>query len=159
MITRRVFVGLSAAFAVVVAATTPALAETTFERIKATGKMVVGTEAAYPPFEFIQDGQIVGFGRDLLDEIAKAWGVEVEQLDLPFQGILPGLLAGKFDFVATSNARHATPTRWPSPTAPPMRSRRRAMPTSRRSTIWPARSWPRSSPRRSIRWPRRWTSS
>ncbi|WP_374398146.1 transporter substrate-binding domain-containing protein [Tabrizicola sp.] len=102
MITRRVFVGLSAAFAVVVAATTPALAETTFERIKATGKMVVGTEAAYPPFEFIQDGQIVGFGRDLLDEIAKAWGVEVEQLDLPFQGILPGLLAGKFDFVATS---------------------------------------------------------
>ena len=29
-------------------------------------------------------------------------GVELNQLDLPWQGILPGVLAGKFDFVATS---------------------------------------------------------
>ena len=28
--------------------------------------------------------------------------VELNQLDLPWQGILPGLLAKKFDFVATS---------------------------------------------------------
>lgn len=77
-------------------------AETTFERIQQSKTMTVGTEAAYPPFEFVQDDQIVGFGRDLLDEIASAWGVEVTQLDLPFQGILPGLIAGKFDFVATS---------------------------------------------------------
>ncbi|AIJ84783.1 hypothetical protein C048_00298 [Brucella melitensis UK19/04] len=79
----------------------PGMAETTLEKIQRTKKVTVGTEAAYPPFEFVKDGKIVGFGRDLLDEIAKQWGVEVEQLDLPFQGILPGLIAGKFDFVAT----------------------------------------------------------
>ena len=35
-------------------------AETTFEKIKRTGKVTVGTEAAFPPFEFIKDGKIVG---------------------------------------------------------------------------------------------------
>lgn len=85
-----------------ISAIAPGMAETTLEKIQHTKKVTVGTEAAYPPFEFVKDGKIVGFGRDLLDEIAKQWGVEVEQLDLPFQGILPGLIAGKFDFVATS---------------------------------------------------------
>ena len=28
-------------------------AETTFEKIKRTGKVTVGTEAAFPPFEFV----------------------------------------------------------------------------------------------------------
>ena len=38
-----------------------ASAETTLEKIKRTGKTTVGTEAAFPPFEFIKDGKIVGF--------------------------------------------------------------------------------------------------
>lgn len=79
-----------------------ARAETTLERIRRTGMVTVGTEAAYPPFEFVQDGKIVGYGSDLLAEVVKALGVRLTQLDLPWQGILPGLLAGKFDFVATT---------------------------------------------------------
>jgi polar amino acid transport system substrate-binding protein len=74
----------------------------TLKRIKDAGKIVIGTEAALPPFEFIKDGKIVGYGRDILDYVAKDLGVQVEQLDLPWQGILPGLDAGKFDLVATS---------------------------------------------------------
>lgn len=77
-------------------------AETTYERIKRTGKVTVGTEAAFPPFEFIEDGKIVGYGKDILTYIIDDMNVELEQLDLPWQGILPGLLAKKFDFVATS---------------------------------------------------------
>jgi polar amino acid transport system substrate-binding protein len=78
------------------------------DKIRQTGKVTVATEASYPPFEFMQDGKIVGYGRDLLTEVvaalSKAAGKEVtlNQLDLPFQGILPGLGAGQFDFVATS---------------------------------------------------------
>ncbi len=79
-----------------------ASAETTFEKIKRTGKVTVGTEAAFPPFEFVKDGKIVGYGKDILDHIIADLGVELNQLDLPWQGILPGILAGKFDFVATS---------------------------------------------------------
>lgn len=93
---------LTAGLALSVFTTTIAQAETTFERIKRTKEMTVATEAAYPPFEFMKDGKITGFGKDLLDEIAAEWGVEVKQIDIPFQGILPGLLANKFDFVATS---------------------------------------------------------
>ena len=81
---------------------TVAYAETTLEKIKNTGKVTVGTEAAFPPFEFVEDGKIVGYGKDILDVIIADLGVELNQLDLPWQGILPGVLAGKFDFVATS---------------------------------------------------------
>ncbi len=80
----------------------PAAAETTLEHIRASGVVTVGTEAAFPPFEFVEDGEIVGYGKDILTEVVAALGVELEQLDLPWQGILPGVLAGKFDFVATT---------------------------------------------------------
>jgi polar amino acid transport system substrate-binding protein len=78
------------------------------DKIRETGKVTVATEASYPPFEFMQDGKIVGYGKDLLTEVIAALSrkvgrdVTLEQLDLPFQGILPGLSAGQFDFVATS---------------------------------------------------------
>jgi polar amino acid transport system substrate-binding protein len=81
---------------------TNAWSETLMEKIKKTGKVTVGTEAQLPPFEFIKDGKIVGYGKDILDYIVKDLKVQLVQLDLPWQGILPGVLAGKFDFVATS---------------------------------------------------------
>jgi polar amino acid transport system substrate-binding protein len=72
------------------------------ERVKSAGKLTVGTEAAVPPLEFIKDGKITGYGRDILDRIGSDLGVKIEQYDLPWQGVLPGLDAGKFDLVATS---------------------------------------------------------
>ncbi len=70
--------------------------------IKERGSVTVATEAAYYPFEFIENGKIVGYDEDVLHAIIEAWGVELEQLDLPFAGVLPGLLQKKFDFVATA---------------------------------------------------------
>ncbi len=71
--------------------------------IKERGEIVIATEARYEPFEMLQDGKIVGYGKDILDEILKDLpGVELKQLDLPFQGILAGLNAERYDFVATS---------------------------------------------------------
>lgn len=72
------------------------------EAIKSRGKVVVATEAAFEPFEFVADGKIVGYNMDILSYVVEGLGVPMEQLNLPFQGILPGLLAKKFDFVATS---------------------------------------------------------
>ncbi|MDS9469179.1 transporter substrate-binding domain-containing protein [Paracoccus sp. MBLB3053] len=74
----------------------------TLAKIESSHQVTVGTEAAFPPFEFVQDGRIVGYGKDILDLVAERLGVSVEQLDVPFSGILPGLDASKFDFVATS---------------------------------------------------------
>lgn len=93
---------ICAAAVLLLTASGVAQAETTLEMIKRTGTVTVGTEAAFPPFEFVEDGKIVGYGKDILDYIVADLEVELNQLDLPWQGILPGVLAGKFDFVATT---------------------------------------------------------
>src|SRR5260370_25402778 len=106
---------------VVLVAGQQAFAETTLERIKRLGELTVGTEAAYPPFEFVKDGKIVGYGSDILAEVVKELGVtKLNPLDLPSQGILPGVSAGKFDFVATTvgtNAERANPYAYTTPIA------------------------------------------
>jgi polar amino acid transport system substrate-binding protein len=73
------------------------------DEIKSRGEIVIATEARYTPFEMLEDGKIVGYGKDILDEILKDLpGVKLKQLDLPLQGILAGLSAKRYDFVATS---------------------------------------------------------
>ncbi len=73
------------------------------DEIKERGEFIVGTEARFPPFEFVEDGEIVGYSTDIMEHVMKALpGVELTRLDLPWQGILPGLAAAKFDYVVTS---------------------------------------------------------
>jgi polar amino acid transport system substrate-binding protein len=79
-----------------------ARAQLDLAQIKSRGKIVVATEAAYAPFEFIQDGKIVGYDKDVLDKVIAAWGVQLEQQDIPFAGILTGLLQKKYDLVSTA---------------------------------------------------------
>jgi polar amino acid transport system substrate-binding protein len=79
-----------------------AMAEGIFAQIKQRGTIVVATEALYNPFEFVQDGKIVGYDEDLLHAIVAAWGVKLEQLDVPFSGILVGLDQRKYDFICTA---------------------------------------------------------
>ncbi|MGR9221562.1 transporter substrate-binding domain-containing protein (plasmid) [Rhizobium leguminosarum] len=72
-------------------------------KIKAAKVFTVATEARFAPFEFVEDGKIVGYSADIMDEVMKGLpGVELKRLDLPWQGILPGLAASRFDFVVTS---------------------------------------------------------
>ena len=95
------------AFVVVVAATlgfsgASAYADLLAE-IKERGEFIVGTEARFPPFEFVEDGEIVGYSTDIMEHVMKALpDVKLTRLDLPWQGILPGLAAAKFDYVVTS---------------------------------------------------------
>jgi polar amino acid transport system substrate-binding protein len=77
-------------------------AEDTLATIKQKGVVTVGTEAAFPPFEFVQGGKIVGYGKDVLDIIVADLGVKLSQFDVPFDGLYPGLLSGKWDFIATT---------------------------------------------------------
>lgn len=74
------------------------------QRIKDAKVITVATEARYAPFEYVENGKIIGYDVDLMNHILakRLPGVAVKQLDLPFQGILPGLDAKKFDFVVTA---------------------------------------------------------
>ena len=73
------------------------------DEIKKRGELVAGTEARYPPFEFVEKGEIIGLSADMMEIIMKSLpGVKLTRLDLPWQGILPGLAAKKFDYVITA---------------------------------------------------------
>ena len=77
-----------------------ARAEDILAKVKAAGTMKVGTETEFAPFDFIDAGAHVGLNVDLFAEIGKELGVKVEWVTLPWDGVLPGLEAGKFDMVA-----------------------------------------------------------
>lgn len=82
---------------------TQARADDLLQKIKAKGEIVIASEARYAPFEFVDQGKIVGYDTDLFADVMKALpGVKVRQLDLPFQGLLPGLQTGKFDAIITA---------------------------------------------------------
>ncbi|NYT71060.1 transporter substrate-binding domain-containing protein [Halomonas sp. QX-2] len=78
--------------------------------IRSEGTFTVGTEARFAPFEYIEDGEIVGYSADIMEHIMpELEGVELIRMDLPWQGILPGLERERFDYVITSVT--ATPER------------------------------------------------
>ena len=95
-------------------------AESFFEQIKKRGSVTVGTEAASYPFEFIREGKIVGYNKEILDQVVQSWGIKLEQLDVPFAGLLAGLTQRKYDFIATNlfvNAERAEKYAYTLPTA------------------------------------------
>ena len=68
------------------------------------GALTTCTHLPYEPFQFEQDGKIVGFDVDLVDLVAKELGVTQEIVDTPFEGIQSGedLNARKCDIAAAA---------------------------------------------------------
>ncbi|HWQ30763.1 MAG TPA: transporter substrate-binding domain-containing protein, partial [Negativicutes bacterium] len=73
------------------------------DEIKAKGKIVLGTSADYPPYEFHKEisgkDNIVGFDIDIAKAIAADLGVELEIKDMKFDGLLAALVADDIDFI------------------------------------------------------------
>lgn len=73
------------------------------DKIKASGKIVLGTSPDYPPYEFHKEingkDNIVGFDIAIAEEIAKDLGVKLEIKSMEFGGLLADLKTGKVDFV------------------------------------------------------------
>lgn len=100
---RRSVLSMAASALALTLAAGPVAAADLLASVEAKGTLTVGTEARFPPFEFVENGKIVGYSADVMAEVMKALpGVRLERLDLPWQGILPGLAAGRFDYVVTS---------------------------------------------------------
>jgi polar amino acid transport system substrate-binding protein len=74
------------------------------EEIAASGKLVVGVDATYPPGEYLEeDGSTVaGFNVDLFDAVAAKLGLTVEWVPAPFGAIIPGVQSGKYDVGVSS---------------------------------------------------------
>lgn len=63
-------------------------------------KLYVGTDATeFPPFEYIENGEIKGFDIDLIKEIGKLLNKEIILKNIQFDGLIPALQTGKLDVV------------------------------------------------------------
>ncbi len=78
--------------------------KTGYDRLKATGVLLIGTDATYPPFEYNDDktGELVGFDIDLMKAICKELKAEPEFIVVPFGGIIPGLRSAKYDCIISA---------------------------------------------------------
>jgi polar amino acid transport system substrate-binding protein len=93
------------ALALLLGACAPKTPENKLAEIKAKGKMIVGTSADYPPFEYKDEqDNFVGFDMDLIREIGKRMGVEVEIQDMAFDSLIAAVEQGKVDVVIASMA-------------------------------------------------------
>ena len=74
--------------------------KSTLEKIMKSGKLRVGFEAGYMPFEMAdKKGRFIGFDIDMAKEMAKAMGVEFVPVNTAWDGIIPALLTDKFDII------------------------------------------------------------
>jgi polar amino acid transport system substrate-binding protein len=90
------FVRLAATAAIVLAAgAAQAQQEWTHVRI--------GVDATYPPFEFVgPDGTIQGFSIDIANALCERMNVTCEFMNQDWEGIIPALLANRFDAIVSS---------------------------------------------------------
>ncbi len=60
----------------------------------------MGTEGAYPPYNFINDaGEVDGFERELGDELCKRAGLTCEWVTNDWDSIIPNLVSGNYDTI------------------------------------------------------------
>ncbi|MAO00502.1 transporter substrate-binding domain-containing protein [uncultured Roseovarius sp.] len=78
--------------------TTAALALTTGFAMADTVRL--GTEGAYPPYNFINDkGEVDGFERELGDELCKRAELTCEWVTNDWDSIIPNLVSGNYDVI------------------------------------------------------------
>ncbi|WP_289138830.1 amino acid ABC transporter substrate-binding protein [uncultured Brevibacillus sp.] len=86
-------------------ASTPAKEEkkeqSLLDKVKADGKILIGTEGTYAPFTFHdQSGKLTGYDVDVVTEVAKRIGVEPVFQETQWDAIFAGLDSKRFDVVA-----------------------------------------------------------
>lgn len=68
-------------------------------KVEEKGPLYVGTNAEFPPFEYLEEGKVVGFDVDFINAIGKELGREIIVKDMSFDGLLPALQTKKVDVV------------------------------------------------------------
>lgn len=63
-------------------------------------KLIMATEATFQPYEYYDGDEIIGIDVEIAKAIANKLGMELEVVDVEFDTIIPGIMAGKYDFGA-----------------------------------------------------------
>jgi ABC-type amino acid transport substrate-binding protein len=73
------------------------------ERIQREGKIVIGTDATFPPMEYIDElGNLVGYDIDLGTKLAEEMKVSVEFQDISWDEVFSALEDGRVDIIISS---------------------------------------------------------
>jgi ABC-type amino acid transport substrate-binding protein len=81
-------------------ATTSTAKSATVEEIKKKGKLIIATSGNFRPITFMNEqSQVAGLDIDIGNMIAEKLGVKAEFVPGNIAGLIPGLIAGKFDLV------------------------------------------------------------
>lgn len=64
---------------------------------KEDNKLVMATNAAFPPYEYYENDEIVGIDAEIAAAIAEKLGMELEIADIDFDSIVAGVQSGKYD--------------------------------------------------------------
>ena len=62
----------------------------------------VATDATFPPMEFVENGKKTGFDVELVEAVAAKMGKKVEWVDIDFKGLVPGLIAKRYDMAVSA---------------------------------------------------------
>ncbi len=62
-----------------------------------SGKLIMATNAAFPPYEFIEGNEIVGIDAEIAGAIAEKLGLELQIDDMEFDSIVESVKGGKAD--------------------------------------------------------------
>jgi ABC-type amino acid transport substrate-binding protein len=89
--------------------TDPAAAQDALAQIRQAGVIKIGNSAAFPPFEFVRNGDLVGYDIDLGSEIARRMGVKAQWQRIDFAGIIAALTSKRVDILLTAMVK--TPER------------------------------------------------
>ena len=61
------------------------------------GKLTMATNAAFPPYEYVEGGEVAGIDAEIADAIADKLGLELQIDDMEFDSITEALKGGKAD--------------------------------------------------------------
>ena len=70
------------------------------EDVTGDDKLIVGTEAGFAPYEYMEGNEVVGIDMDIAQAIADALGKELVIKNMDFDGALLAVQQGKVDMVA-----------------------------------------------------------
>ncbi len=65
--------------------------------VHAQDVLKVGTDATFPPMEYVDNGKRTGFDIELVEALGKAMNKRIEWIDIDFKGLIPGLISKRFD--------------------------------------------------------------
>ena len=59
--------------------------------------LTMATNAAFPPYEYVEGGEVVGIDAEIAAALAEELGMELEIADVEFDSIVAGVASGKYD--------------------------------------------------------------